>query len=152
MGWGIGCSGMNTKAGQAIPAAGCLATMSIYVVLVRWSRRALMKHGHLQGWMALCFWRPGAGGPGDPDAGADMGVYLREETDEYVRAMTVRVSADGRQTGALMGTIVVSDFLRAFAQGRERCLRLQLCFLVFFLGFGTAQVVQMMQRRVGGDD
>ena len=119
--------------------------MSIYVVLVVVAA-LMVKHGHLQGWMLYAC----ALAPAVPVILmlVQIGRYLKEERDEYVRAMTVRALLIA--TGALMGTIVVSDFLRSFAKVGN--LPPFLCFMVFFLSFGAAQVVQRMQSRVGGDD
>ena len=143
MGIGIAC-GMNTKAGKRYRQR-MLVTMSIYVVLVL-GAALLVKHGHLQGWMLYAC----ALAPAVPVilVLVQIGRYLQEESDEYVRAMTVRALLIA--TGALMGTIVVSDFLRSFAKVGN--LPPFLCFMVFFLGFGIAQAVQGMQSRVGTDD
>lgn len=42
-----------------------------------------------------------------------MGRYLREETDEYQKLVRMRAILGG--TAALLGALVVNDFLRAFA-------------------------------------
>ena len=52
-------------------------------------------------------------------------------------------------TAALLGVIVVSDFLQAIAE--RPALPPFTCFIVFFLAFGTAQGVQKMRNRGGSD-
>jgi hypothetical protein len=42
-----------------------------------------------------------------------MGRYLQEENDEYLRLMAMQAILVG--TAALLGSLVVSDFLRSFA-------------------------------------
>jgi ABC-type cobalamin transport system permease subunit len=135
---------MNTKAGKRYRQR-MLVTMSIYLVLVLVAA-LLVKHGHLQGWMLYAC----ALAPAVPVilVLVQIGRYLQEESDEYVRAMTVRALLIA--TGALMGTIVVNDFLRAFAN--VGALPAFTTFLVFFLSFGTAQGVQQMMNRGGGDE
>jgi hypothetical protein len=74
--------------------------------------------------------------------------YLKEETDEYLRMLTVRsllVAA-----GALLATIVVNDFLRVIAHGSA--IAPFVCFVVFFISFGIAQAAQEMASRGAGDE
>ena len=59
-----------------------------------------------------------------------MGRYLREEKDEYQRLLAMQSILVG--TAALLVTVVVSDFLRAFA--RVRALPPFTGFLVFCAG------------------
>jgi hypothetical protein len=77
-----------------------------------------------------------------------LGLYLQEETDEYLRLITMRALLVG--TAALMGVIVVSDFLQAIAE--RPALPPFTYFLVFFSAFGIAQGVQKRMNRGGGDE
>src|ERR1700722_17389424 len=143
MGMGIAC-GMNTKAGKQYRRR-MMVTMAIYVVLV-FAAALRVKHGHLRGWMLYaCALAPAVR---VILVLVQIGRYLQEESDEYVKAMTVRALLVA--TGALMGTIVVSDFLRSFAN--VGALPAFTAFLVFFLSFGAAQGVQQMMNRGGGDE
>ena len=75
-------------------------------------------------------------------------VYLQEETDEYLRMVTVRslmVAA-----GAMLAIIVVNDFLRVIAQ--RAALTPFFSFTVFFLSFALAQGVQEAVLRGASDE
>ncbi len=122
-----------------------LTTMAIYMVLL-FGTVVLVKHVHVQGVLlyvlsilpavpvivTLCW----------------MGVYLKEETDEYLRMITVRALLVG--AAVLLGVIVVFDFLQAIA-GRPAMPPFT-CFVVFFVAFGAAQGVQKRLNRGGSDD
>ncbi|MGA7156332.1 MAG: hypothetical protein WBY53_05775 [Acidobacteriaceae bacterium] len=72
-----------------------------------------------------------------------MGTYLREETDEYLRWMTMQSILVG--TGVLLAAVMVSDFLRAFAH--TGTLPPFAAFLIFWLGMMATQAWQWMQNR-----
>lgn len=141
MGWWIGC---NSGAGKRYRRR-VLMAMSLYIVLL-FSCMKLVKLFPMHGWalylLALL--------PALPVLAVlvFLARYLQEETDEYLRVLTVRsllVAA-----GALLATNVVSDFLRTIAHGGP--LMPFVCFIVFFVSFGIAQVLQEAASRRGGDE
>ncbi len=75
---------------------------------------------------------------------ARMGRYLREEKDEYQRLMAMQAILVG--TAALLGTLVVNDFIRAFAKTSE--LPPFVAFLIFCVGMAVTQLVQRLRNRV----
>ncbi len=79
---------------------------------------------------------------------AIMGRYLHEETDEYLRMLTVRSLMVA--SAALLGTIVVNDFLRVIAHGAA--IEPFVCFIIFFVAFGIAQAAQELAARGAGDE
>ncbi len=122
-----------------------LTTMAVYMALL-FGVVTLVKHVHVQGVLLYVV----AVLPAVPVilVLAAMGRYLQEETDEYLRMVTMRSLLVG--TAALMGVIVVNDFLQAIAE--RPSLPPFTCFIVFFVAFGIAQVVQKLQNRGGGDE
>ena len=72
-----------------------------------------------------------------------MGQYLREEKDEYVRMMAMQAILAG--TAALLATLVVSDFLRTFANTGS--LPQFVGFLIFCGGMMLAKLVQWLRNR-----
>lgn len=141
MGWWIGRS---TVAGKRYRRR-VLAAMSLYVVTLFLCMK-LVKTIPMQGWaLYLVALLPAA-----PVIAVliILGRYLQEETDEYLRMLTVRsllVAA-----GALLSTTVVDDFLRAIAH--TTALSPFVCFIVFFVAFGIAQTVQELASRESGDE
>ncbi len=75
---------------------------------------------------------------------ARTGRYLKEEKDEYQRLMTMQAILTG--TAALLGTILVSDFLRSFA--RTGALPPFAGFLIFCAGMAGTQAFQKLRNRV----
>jgi hypothetical protein len=118
--------------------------MSIYVVLV-FVAALYVKHFSPHGWL-LYFWALLPAIPVISLIGV-MGLYLQEEKDEYLRMLTTRSLLVG--TAVLIGTLVVSDFLRSFAKGGP--LPPFMAYVMFFLAFGATQALQTMRNR-GGDD
>jgi hypothetical protein len=143
MSLGLGC-GSGSKAGKVFRQR-MLWTMLIYMAMVL-GAASIVKHGHPVGWH-LYFW---AVAPAAPLLGMliYMGIYLRDETDEYLRTQAMRSLLAA--TGVLMATLVVNDFLRAFAH--LGALPAFTAFVLFFLSFGAAQGVQQMMNRGGGDE
>ena len=141
MGFGVGCS---TKAGKVYRRR-TMVTMSCYLLMVLAAALAV-RHLHPTGWLLYAL----AVLPAVPLIVylLILGRYLQEETDEYVRLMTMRSLLAG--TGALMITIVISDFLRSFAE--TGVFPPFVLFMVFFLSFGIAQTVQRLQDRSVGDE
>jgi uncharacterized membrane protein len=76
-----------------------------------------------------------------------MGQYLQEETDEYMRLITMRSLLVA--TGALLGMLVVSDFLRSYTRTGD--LPPFVSFVVFCLAFAAAQGVQKLRDRTPED-
>jgi hypothetical protein len=141
MGWWMGC---NSAAGKRYRRR-VLITMSLYLVLLFGCMKlvkAVPMHGLALYVTALL--------PAVPIIAVllILGRYLQEETDEYLRMLTVRsliVAA-----GALLATIVVNDFLRVMAHGTP--LSPFAGFVVFFFAFGIAQVIQELASRGGSDE
>jgi hypothetical protein len=76
-----------------------------------------------------------------------MGRYLQEEKDEYQRVVVMRSILFG--TAALLGMVVVNDFLRAFANSGGLPPFVE--FFVFCAAMALAHVVQWLRNR-GSDD
>ena len=77
-----------------------------------------------------------------------MGKYLQDETDEYVRLLQMKSILAG--TGALLTALLISDFLRAFANAPDFAP-----FVLFFCfagGMAIMQLVQWFRNRVPGDE
>jgi len=140
MSWGLGC---GSKAGKVFRKR-MLWTMLIYLAVI-FGAASIVRHGHPVGWH-LYFW---AVAPAVPVLGMliYMGVYLRDETDEYLRMQAMRSMLAA--TGVVMATLVVNDFLRAFAN--VGALPAFTAFVLFFLSFGAAQGVQQLMNKGGSD-
>jgi peptidoglycan/LPS O-acetylase OafA/YrhL len=76
-----------------------------------------------------------------------MGRYLREEKDEYVRLMTMQAILMG--TGILVAVMLVSDFLRAFAN--TGALPPFVGFMIFCAGMAGTQLVQRLRNRTSDE-
>jgi hypothetical protein len=141
MGWWIGCS---SAAGKRYRRRVFMA-MSLYLVIL-YACVKLVKTVPMHGWVLYMV----ALLPAVPVLAvlAILGRYLREETDEYLRMLAMRSLIVA--SGALLGTIVVNDFLRAIAHGAA--LDPFVCFVVFFVAFGIAQYVQGLASRGGRDE
>ncbi|MGA7685861.1 MAG: hypothetical protein WCC32_13590 [Terriglobales bacterium] len=141
MGW---CIGYNTPAGRRYRRR-VLTAMSLYMVIL-FSCLKLVKTAPMHGWLLYLV----ALLPAVPVIAvlASLGRYLQEETDEYLRMLATRSLLVG--SGALLGTIVVNDFLRLIAH--SAALSPFVCFAVFFVAFGLAQMVQDMVSRGGNDE
>jgi peptidoglycan/LPS O-acetylase OafA/YrhL len=114
--------------------------MVAYVVVVLCSAWFVKHDGHEK--FYLYFWSLF---PALPVLGVlyRMGRYLREETDEYQRWLVMQSILVG--TAALIGTMVVSDFLRSFAGVGE--LPPFVGFVIFAAGMAGAQIVQRIRNR-----
>ncbi len=77
-----------------------------------------------------------------------LGRYLQQETDEYQRLHAMQATLLG--AAGLLGTLVVNDFLRAFAG--TGALPPFIGFMIFFTGVGLTQIVQRLRDRVPADD
>ena len=77
-----------------------------------------------------------------------MSVYLREETDEYLRWVTIQGLLLG--TAAMLAVLVVSDFLRSFAGMPD--LPPFVLFMVFVWGMAITQIVQKLRNRAPKDE
>jgi hypothetical protein len=121
-----------------------LVTMSIYMVVL-FAAIYVVKHTHPHGWVLYTI----SVLPALPILAmlGSMGVYLQEETDEYIRLMTMRSLVAG--TAVLLMVLVVSDFLRAISDAAP--LAPFASWVTFFLAFGVAQGVQKMRNRVRDD-
>ncbi len=144
MTFGMGICNSGTKAAKRYTRR-IVVTMSCYMVMV-FVAAAIVQHKHPTGWL-LYFWSVLPSLPIFAMLGV-IGRYLQEESDEYMRMVTMRSLLAA--TGVLLGMIVVSDFLRSFA--RTGSLPPFVSFVAFFMAFGLAQAVQQMQNRGGGDE
>ena len=121
-----------------------MLTMAVYLVVL-FASIYVVKHTHPHGWVLYAI----ALVPALPILAmlGSMGVYLKEETDEYIRLMTMRSLVAG--TAVLLMVLVVSDFLRALSGAAP--LAPFASWVTFFLAFGAAQAVQTMRNRVRDD-
>jgi hypothetical protein len=119
--------------------------VAAYVVLLVVSTW-MVKHGGSKHFM-LYFWSVL---PTLPILGVlwRVGRYLREEKDEYVRSLTVQTMLVG--TGVLLAALMVSDFLRAFAN--TGALPPFAGFLIFCGGMAATQLVQWVRNRTESDE
>jgi hypothetical protein len=122
-----------------------LIAMSSYTVIifavVRFGR-PLIKHGWPLYVMAILPALPVIGVLGI------MGHYLQDETDEYRRLLAVRSLIAA--TGVLLSTIVVNDFLRAFAHSAS--LPAFVSFDLFMATLAIAQGIQHLASRSRDDE
>jgi cobalamin synthase len=79
---------------------------------------------------------------------ARMAKYLKDETDEYQRLMTMQSLLMG--TAALVITLLVSDFLRAFAKASP--MEPFVGFVIFASVMGLTKMVQRFRNRVRDDE
>jgi len=121
-----------------------LTLMLVYLPTIFLTGR-FVRHHALQGWL-LYFWSIL---PAIPVIAliAMMGRYLQEETDEYQRVLTVRALLVA--TAALLGTLVVDDFLRSFA---STAIPPFIGFTIFWLSFAIAIGVQTLRDRAAIHD
>ena len=117
-----------------------IITMAGYVLLT-FAVAFLVRHGHVHGW-ALYVWSVL---PALPIIGviARMGRYLQEETDEYQRLVATRSILVG--TAALLGSLVVNDFVRSFAG--VAAFPPFTTFVLFCAAMGIAEGVQKLRDR-----
>jgi hypothetical protein len=118
-----------------------MASYAAVLVVVSWT----MKRGHVHGAPAYII----AALPALLIVGLilRMGRYLSEETDEYQRMLTVRSILVG--TAALLGTVVVEDFVRGFANAPA--LPPFVSFFVFMAATGFMQFLHWTQNRRGAE-
>lgn len=77
-----------------------------------------------------------------------MGRYLQEETDEFQKLMRMRSILVG--TAALVGALIVDDFLRAFAHARG--FPPFMLFIIFAFAMGIMESVQSFSNRAHSDE
>ena len=78
---------------------------------------------------------------------ARLARYLSDETDEYQRLMMMQSLLIG--TAALVITLLVNDFLRAFAKASP--LDPFVAFVIFCAAMGFTKMVQWIRNRVRDD-
>jgi hypothetical protein len=125
--------------------SGVLKTMSGYVLVilgVTW----FVKHHHPQGVEAYVL----AVLPAIPIVAmlAVMGIYLRDEKDEFLRWMTIEAMLWAM--GVVLALTTVVGFLQNFAG--VNAPPMFYVFVVFWLVFGVVQWVLQMRSRQGSDD
>ena len=76
-----------------------------------------------------------------------MGRYLHEETDEYQKLKSTRALLVG--TAALLGMLVVNDFLRSFTPSPG--IAPFWAFLVFAVAVGITQAAQSITDKAQDD-
>jgi hypothetical protein len=135
---------MDSKAGKRYQRR-VLTTMAVYAGLLVGSVY-LIKHVHIQGLMLYVV----AVVPAVPILAVFgwMGRYLQEETDEYQRWLVMQSILVG--AALLLGAVVVSDFLRAFAATAG--LSPFVGFLIFCGGMAGMQFIQRLRNRVSADE
>ncbi len=79
---------------------------------------------------------------------ARLAKYLNDETDEYQRPMTMQSLLIG--TAALVITLLVNDFLRAFAKASP--LDPFVAFVIFSAAMGLTKLMQRFRNRVLDDE
>jgi hypothetical protein len=122
-----------------------LVTMSVYLVLVFGATWAV-RHAHVKGWLlVVCAVVPSLAIFRLLQV---VGLYLKEETDEFVRQQMVNAILWG--TAAVLGLSAFTDFLRSYTGTGE--LPPFTMFVVFWMVFALAQGIQSLRNRVGGDD
>jgi hypothetical protein len=121
-----------------------MTVMAAYLLILL-SASWIVKHGHLHGWQ-LYFW---SALPAIPVilVIVAMGRYLSEEKDEYLRLRTMRALLVA--TGALLGTLVASDFLQAFAGAPA--FPPFTSFVIFCVAFAIAQLVLKLRDRASDE-
>jgi len=135
--------GTSTPAGKRYQRR-VLVTMSLYIAVLFATVRAV-KHMHPHGWELYVISLL----PAIPLLAvmAQLGIYLQEEKDEYIRLITMRSLLVG--TAALLAVLVVNDFLRSISGAAA--LPVFTSWVTFFLAFGVAQAVQTIGNWVRDD-
>ena len=135
--------GTSTPAGKRYQRR-VIVTVSIYLVVVL-AAAWIVKHTHPHGWLLYTI----AVVPALPIFGmlGALGIYLREEKDEYIRLITMRSLLVG--TAVLLALLMVNDFLRSLSGAAA--IPPFTSWTVFFLVFALAQAVQTMGNRVSDD-
>jgi uncharacterized membrane protein YcjF (UPF0283 family) len=120
-------------------------TVMLGYAVILLSASWIVKHDHPHGWLLYVL----SALPAVPVilVIASMGRYLQEETDEYLRLRTMRSLLVG--TAALLATLVVSDFLQAFAGAPA--FPPFTSFVLFCLAFGITNAVQKLRDRPSDD-
>jgi hypothetical protein len=124
---------------------GVMQTMSVYVVTilsVAWFVRRHHPTGVLAYVLAIL--------PAIPITGmlAVMGIYLRDEKDEFLRWITIQALLWA--TGVELAGTTAVGFLESFAKVKAPLA--YWAFIVYWLVFGAVQYWLQRQYRKGGDD
>lgn len=124
---------------------GIIWTMSVYVVTIL-GVALTVKHHHPTGLVAYAL----AVLPAIPIMGmlAVMGIYLRDEKDEFLRWMTIQALLWA--TGTMLALTTVVGFLQSFAE--MKAPPTYFVFVLYWIVFGVAQGVLQGRNRQGGDD
>ncbi len=132
--------GISTPAGKRYQRL-ALVMMSTYVVVL-YAAVLVVKHAHPHGWLLYAI----ALVPAVPILAmmGALGMYLQEEKDEYLRLIKMRSLLVG--TAALLGVLVVNDFLRAISGAGA--IPPFSSWVTFVVAFGVAQAVQTRRDRV----
>jgi hypothetical protein len=124
---------------------GVIKTMSVYVLTVFCVAWFVSRH-HPTGLLAYVL----AILPAIPIVGmlAVMGIYLRDEKDEFLRWITIQALLWA--TGVVLAWTTAVGFLESFA--KVNAPPLFWVFVVYWLVFGAVQYWLQRQYRKGGDD
>ena len=135
--------GASTPAGKRYQRL-AMVSMALYVALL-FAAVSIVRHEHPHGWLLYTI----ALMPAVPILAmmSAMGMYLQEEKDEYLRLVTMRSLLAG--TAALLGVLVVNDFLRAISGAGA--IPPFSSWVIFCVAFAVAQAVQTRRDRVRDD-
>jgi len=122
-----------------------VVTMSAYMVLV-FATTFAVRHEHLTGWpLYVCAVLPSIAIFRQLYV---VAMYLREETDEYVRQQVVNSLL--WSTACILGLTAFTDFLRCYTP--YGTLPPFTVFVTFWIIFGIAQAVQVREAQVASDE
>ena len=124
---------------------GVLQTMSVYVLTILSVAWFVSRH-HPTGVLAYVL----AILPAIPITAmlAVMGIYLRDEKDEFLRWITIQALLWA--TGVVLTCTTVGGFLESFA--KVKAPSAYWAFIVYWLVFGAVQFWLQRQYRKGGDE
>jgi hypothetical protein len=122
-----------------------MVTMFAYVLLVLMTT-FVVRHLHVQGWLLyVCAVLPSVAIFRQLHV---VALYLREETDEYLRQQVVNSMLWAM--AVVLGLTAFADFLRSYTP--YGTLPPFTVFVTFWIVYGLAQLVQVQRNRVDDDE
>jgi hypothetical protein len=122
-----------------------MVTMFAYVLLVL-ATTFVVRHLHVKGWLLyVCAVLPSLAIFRQLHV---VGLYLREETDEFLRQQVVNSMLWAM--AAVLGLTAFADFLRSYTPYGE--LPPFTVFVTFWMVYGLVQLVQVRMNRVPADE